>query len=89
MQVQEGEVPSLGVAVHNDTLHSVDRTVLFGGRVDIASVEIYTVDIYTKVPPGHTIGVEDREDVEDKVIPEYTGKFAIFSEFVNDSGHHM
>lgn len=72
MQVEEGEVPSLRVAMHNDSPHRVDRAVLLWRRVYVAPVEIDTVDIHSKVPPGHTIRIEDWEDVEDKVVPKYS-----------------
>jgi hypothetical protein len=42
--------------------------VVLGGGIDVASVEVYSVGIHSVVSPRHSVGVEDREQVENETV---------------------
>ena len=41
------------------------------------------------MPAGDTVWIEDGENVENEVVPEYSADFAVFCELVDDSCHHV
>jgi hypothetical protein len=89
MQVEEGEVLACTVEVQDDPAHCVDGGVESCGRGEVAAVEVGSVGIDAVVPAGHSVGVEDGEDVEDKAIPQQLPFCSVGSQFLDDAGGHV
>jgi hypothetical protein len=75
--------------VHYHSFHGVDGTVLLWRGVYVASIEIDAICVYAEVPAGDAVWIEDGENVENEVVPEYSADFAVFCELVDDSCHHV
>ena len=89
MQVEESEVLVFSVRMQHYLLDCVYRTVLTWRRVDVAAIEVDSVGVDSEVSSRNTVGVEDREYVEDEGVPQQLAQFCVSGELVDDTSHHM
>lgn len=75
--------------MHYHLFYRVYRRVVLGRRVYIASVQVYTVRVHSVVPSRHSVGIENRKQVEYKLVSEDSTFLTVFSQFTDDSCHHV
>ena len=73
----------------DDLFDGIDGGMALGRRIDVAPVEVNPVGVHSIVSSSHSVGVENREEVKDKLVPEQPGFLAVFGELTDDSGHHV
>lgn len=61
--------------VQDYLLDCVYCAVLARRRVDVAAIEVDTVGVDSEVSSRYTVGVENRENVKYKVVPQQLAQF--------------
>jgi hypothetical protein len=89
VKVEKPKIFIFVMEVHYYLFHRVDGGMCFGIRIDVASVKIDSVGIHSVCTTGYPIRIEDREQIEDKFVPQQSRLVRIFCELLNDSCHHM
>jgi hypothetical protein len=89
VQIKQSKVLILLVEMHYHLFYRVYRRVVLGRRVYIASVQVYTVRVHSVVPSRHSVGIENRKQVEYKLVSEDSTFLTVFSQFTDDSCHHV
>lgn len=79
VQIQKAEELPQFVVVHDDLPDCVDGGVQFGRGIDIAPVEVDAVGVDPVVSPRHSVGVENREDVKDELVPQQSRPGVVLS----------
>ena len=68
MQIQKTEVLVFIMEVSDHLFDSIDGRMIFGRRIDVASVEVDSVCIDSVVSSGDSIWVEDGEKIKNKFV---------------------
>lgn len=89
MEIEEGKIFTFVVEVHDDLFDCVNWGMIFGGWIDIASVEVYPIRIDSVVSPSNSIGIEDGEEIKDKFVSQKPGLLGILSKSSYNSCHDM
>jgi hypothetical protein len=89
VKVQKAKVLAFAVEMSDDLFDGIDGGMTLGRRINVAPVEVYPVSVHSIVSSSHSVGVENREEVKDKLVPEQSGLLAVFGKLTDDSGHHV
>ena len=88
MQIQTQEDVPVFLQLFDHLFVMVHSWLHFPGRIDPASVEIYAGQVASRVAVDDAIWVEHRNDLENKVVPEYLGVQRWTSQIVENALHH-
>ena len=89
MQIKKTPISFLLMEMHNDFLYCIDRAMVLRTWINITSIQINPIGIYSVVTPCYSIRVKNWKNIENHLISQYFPHLRFWSQLINNASHDM